>query len=71
MTEPINPVEVRNPNIFPVPRVELPRLGPEEREQRRREREEEESGPRPRGERRAPQEPTLGEDGHEHVDLTA
>ncbi|MDO8211387.1 hypothetical protein [Conexibacter sp. CPCC 206217] len=69
MTEPVNPIIPRNPNIFPVPPVLLPRVSPEEREQRRREREEEEGGPRPRAERRMPQEPTHGDDGHDHVDV--
>jgi hypothetical protein len=85
MTEPIIPITPTNPNIFPVPPVGLPRIDPQEREQRRREREGDESEPRPREERRAPQQPPRqpdpqprapqlpagDDDGHEHVDVTA
>jgi hypothetical protein len=75
MTEPIIPIVPRNPNIFPVPHVELPRIDPEERDQRRREREEEQAGVRPPGERRQPQRARKpvqqGDDGHAHVDVTA
>jgi hypothetical protein len=77
MTEPIIPIVPRNPNIFPVAPVDLPRIDPEEREQRRREREEEEAGARPPAERRQPRPQRArrpahqGDDGHPHVDVTA
>lgn len=83
MTEPINPIVPRNPNIFPVPHVELPRIGEQDGEQRRREREEEEGGVRAPEDRREPQEqpeprprrrqqpPRQGDDGRMHVDVTA
>lgn len=77
MTEPIIPITPRNPNIFPVPAVRLPRIDPEEREQRRREHEAEEDAPLPAGERRragappATPRPQRGEIGPGHVDVTA
>jgi hypothetical protein len=37
----INPIIPGNPDIFPVERVGLPKIDPQEREQRRREREQE------------------------------
>jgi len=40
MVDRINPIIPRNPDVFPVPPVGLPRIDPQERERRRREREE-------------------------------
>ena len=81
MTEPIIKITPHNPNIFSVPAVRLPRIGPEEREQRRREQEAEDDAPLPAGERRRPgQEPAprpraprpqRREIGPGHVDVTA
>ncbi len=76
MTEPIVKITPRNPNIFPVPAVRLPRIDPEEREQRRREHEAEEDAPLPRDERREPDEtppprPRRREIGPGHVDVMA
>lgn len=70
MTEPIIKITPHNPNIFSVPAVRLPRIGPEEREQRRREQEAEEDAPLPAGERRRPR-PQRPEPGPGHVDVTA
>lgn len=41
MVDRINPIIPRNPDVFPVPPVALPKIDPQERDQRRREREEE------------------------------
>lgn len=81
MPEPIIPITPRNPNIFPVAPVGLPRIEEQDQEQRRREREEEEGAVRAPEERRRPnpargarrpQQPVhRGEDGRQHVDVTA
>jgi hypothetical protein len=77
MTEPIIPITPRNPDLFPVPAVRLPRIDPQERDQRRREQEAEEDAPLPRDERRRPDaeaprpRPPRREIGPGHVDVTA
>lgn len=54
MVDRINPIIPRNPDIFPVQPVALPRIDPQEREQRRREREEDEAEAQHEQERKAP-----------------
>jgi len=77
MTEPIIKITPRNPDIFPVPSVRLPRIDPQGRDQRRREHEAEEDAPLPRDERRradptpAAPRPRRPEVGPGHVDVTA
>lgn len=69
MVDRINPIIPGNPDIFPVERVGLPKIDPQEREQRRREREEELREQERERTRRAPRPPRP--EGGGSIDVTA
>ena len=75
MVDRINPIIPRNPDIFPVQRVGLPPVDPQERERRRREREQEQEEELRERERqpappRTPSRPPRSEGGGS-IDVTA
>lgn len=75
MVDRINPIIPRNPDVFPVPAVGLPRIDEREREERRRAREEEErereAERRRAGARTRPDDGSGEDDGRPHIDVRA